>query len=278
MPHQCLKCGELFNDGTTTILRGCPECKGTRFFFTEEGLGADERKRMLAGSEVTLREAIEELVKKAKDGQTIEPGEWAIAGPPPTAIVADATVVPPDLPEQIIPRIDPKVTIVHEPDPKLVVKLPKRTGRTKGKREVRWDYVAPEPSPAPVAPPLFSTTGLKDPLVPKPAVAPPTVPIAAPVAEPSPSVAQPAPVKVSAPKTLDAFLAPPPKTEPRAPLGATEGAPETIRIDAPGQYEIDVKRLMEDSPVVIQKDGTYLIHLPSLFAGGPRSGKGRGDP
>lgn len=274
MPHQCLKCGELFNDGTTTILRGCPECKGTRFFFTEEGLGADERKRMLAGSEVTLREAIEELVKKAKDGQTLEEGEWAIAGPPPTAIVADATVVPPDLPDQIIPRIENRVTIVHEPDPKLVVKLPKRTGRTKGKREVRWDYVAPEPAPA--SPPLFSSTGLKDPLATKPAAAPPAppAPAPAPIAAPEPVVAEPAPAKVSTPKTLDSFLTPPPKAEPRAPLASAEGAPETIRIDAPGQYEIDVKRLMEDSPVVIQKDGTYLIHLPSLFAGAPKQTKG----
>ena len=42
-------------------------------------------------------------------------------------------------------------------------------------------------------------------------------------------------------------------------------APETIRISKPGEYEIDVKRLLESNPIVIQRDGTYLIHLASLF-------------
>lgn len=241
---------------------------------------------MLAGSEVTLREAIEELVKKAKEGQALEEGDWAIAGPPPTSIVADPAVVPADLPDQVIPRIENKVTIVHEPEPKVVVKLAKRTGRTRGKREVRWDYVAPEPAPPPPAsPPLFSSTGLRDPRAaptPAPVPAAPVPPPPLAPAEPAPLAAQPSePVKATAPRTLDSFIeaAPPapspapPPVAPAAPVGA-EGAPETIRIGAPGQYEIDVKRLLEDSPVVIQKDGTYLIHLPSLFAGGAKA-KGR---
>jgi predicted nucleic acid-binding Zn-ribbon protein len=47
----------------------------------------------------------------------------------------------------------------------------------------------------------------------------------------------------------------------------TEGhdAPETIDIERPGKYKIDVKGLLEDEPIIIQKDGSYTIHLPSLF-------------
>ena len=46
MPHQCLKCGSVFADGSPEILRGCPECDGTRFFFTEKPLSDDERNRL----------------------------------------------------------------------------------------------------------------------------------------------------------------------------------------------------------------------------------------
>jgi predicted nucleic acid-binding Zn-ribbon protein len=35
-----------------------------------------------------------------------------------------------------------------------------------------------------------------------------------------------------------------------------------------GVYEIDVEKLLEDNPIVIQKDGSYLIHLPSIFKEG----------
>ena len=41
--------------------------------------------------------------------------------------------------------------------------------------------------------------------------------------------------------------------------------PETIDIEKPGQYTIDLKGLLEKEPIVIQKDGTYMIHLPSVF-------------
>src|SRR5687768_2664987 len=99
MGHQCLKCGVLYPEGSTVILRGCPECRGTRFFFTTNALGADERKKMMNGTELTLREAIEELVQKAKDG-TVDPetDHWMLAGPTPKPIVVDPAIVPPDLP------------------------------------------------------------------------------------------------------------------------------------------------------------------------------------
>jgi len=40
---------------------------------------------------------------------------------------------------------------------------------------------------------------------------------------------------------------------------------EVINVVEPGVYEIDVKGLLEDNPIIIQNDGTYLIHLPSLL-------------
>jgi predicted nucleic acid-binding Zn-ribbon protein len=41
--------------------------------------------------------------------------------------------------------------------------------------------------------------------------------------------------------------------------------PETIDIQPPGKYNIDVKALLENEPIIIQKDGSYTIHLPSVF-------------
>lgn len=41
--------------------------------------------------------------------------------------------------------------------------------------------------------------------------------------------------------------------------------PDTVNVREPGEYDIDVKALLEKSPIVVHKDGAYLIHLPSLF-------------
>ena len=42
-------------------------------------------------------------------------------------------------------------------------------------------------------------------------------------------------------------------------------SPETIDIERPGKYSIDLKGLLEQEPIIIQKDGSYTIHLPSVF-------------
>lgn len=44
--------------------------------------------------------------------------------------------------------------------------------------------------------------------------------------------------------------------------------PEVIRVVETGVYEIDLESLLKRNPIIIQKDGTYLIYLPSLFSGG----------
>ena len=41
--------------------------------------------------------------------------------------------------------------------------------------------------------------------------------------------------------------------------------PETINIEKSGKYMIDIKGLLEEEPIIIQKDGSYTIHLPSIF-------------
>lgn len=41
--------------------------------------------------------------------------------------------------------------------------------------------------------------------------------------------------------------------------------PETVAVRDGGVYELDVKRLLEKNPIVVHKDGTYSLHLPSLM-------------
>jgi predicted nucleic acid-binding Zn-ribbon protein len=37
MPHQCTDCGRTFDDGSTEMLSGCPDCGGTTFQYRPEG-------------------------------------------------------------------------------------------------------------------------------------------------------------------------------------------------------------------------------------------------
>ena len=46
MPHQCLGCGFAFEEGSSALLQGCPECKGTKFFYSAQEVDADERQRI----------------------------------------------------------------------------------------------------------------------------------------------------------------------------------------------------------------------------------------
>ncbi|MDK2877070.1 MAG: uncharacterized protein PWQ22_1480 [Archaeoglobaceae archaeon] len=47
---------------------------------------------------------------------------------------------------------------------------------------------------------------------------------------------------------------------------------ESIRIIAPGQYEINIEKLLEREEIIIalEEDGRYIIHLPSLLKKKPK--------
>ncbi len=51
----------------------------------------------------------------------------------------------------------------------------------------------------------------------------------------------------------------------KMPKGIKEEHVDVINIVENGVYEINLESLLDDSPIVVQKDGSYLIHLPSLF-------------
>ena len=46
MPHQCVRCGKMYIDGSKELLEGCPDCKGKFFFYIREG-SIEEQKNIL---------------------------------------------------------------------------------------------------------------------------------------------------------------------------------------------------------------------------------------
>jgi hypothetical protein len=175
MPHQCLKCGRVFEEGSSELLRGCPDCGGNRFFYTKQPL--NEKERDVISQEFTkdiTSKIMDSLAEKNKDihGKS---GKWVAIKP-----------------KEIRKIIEEKI---NETNSKKV-----------SKEEIKEEPIEP----------------IED--------------------EYHHSVIDKITSNTNEPHT-----------------------PETIDIEKPGRYNIDLKGLLENEPIIIQKDGTYIIHLPSVF-------------
>lgn len=231
MPHQCLKCGNLFAEGSTTILRGCPDCHGTRFFYTEEPLTLTEREKMLHQTERDLPLLLEKLAPAAPPPKGPDP--------PPNPLAPERLPLPDAFDK---PHVSGEMTA----DGRLVVRLPRELHKRVRRATATWDYEAPVAKPVP--PPFEMPVPRKahDPIV------------------------------TEIPKPAPGTLPPPPAASPPEPTPGvqiqldSETRPETVRIEDLGKYEIDVRRLLERNPIVVQKDGSYVLHLPSLFEMPPK--------
>jgi predicted nucleic acid-binding Zn-ribbon protein len=170
MPHQCLKCGHIFEEGSSQLLKGCPGCGGNRFFFTKQPLNETERGIMSKeiGQDLTTR-IMELAIEKNKDTFKGGTETWI-------------RLKPKDLRRMIEDQIEKK-----------------------------------EPS---------KETSIAEPIS-----------------------------DVKRKEIIEKI---------RAEVDHSD-TPETIGVEQPGKYHIDLKGLLEKEPIVIQKDGTYTIHLPSLF-------------
>jgi predicted nucleic acid-binding Zn-ribbon protein len=169
MPHQCLKCGHIFEEGSSQLLKGCPGCGGNRFFFTKQPLNQTERDTMSKeiGQDLTTRImelAIEKNKDKFKGTET-----WI--------------------------RLKPKDL-----------------------RKIMENQIEQE--------------------------------------EPKKEMSLGEPISDDKRKAIIEKI--------KAEVDHSD-TPETIGVEQPGKYNIDLKGLLEKEPIVIQKDGTYTIHLPSLF-------------
>lgn len=76
MPHQCLKCGKTFEEGSSQLLKGCPECSGNRFFFTKEPLDEQQRQKITEEVGKDINETLLELVGSEGDKFIDKSGKW----------------------------------------------------------------------------------------------------------------------------------------------------------------------------------------------------------
>ncbi len=190
MPHQCLSCGFSFEEGSSALLKGCPECKGTRFFYAKEAVDEAERQNIADKAQKDIRQVVADMLQEAAPEIKDLPSDgdgWA----------------------QIKPRDIRRLVSQAKAEAKKQEPAP---GTPSG-RDIHWE-AEPEPDPEAVA------------------------------------RAQAARQRVE--QERDAARGEAPK-------------PDTVSIDKPGSYNIDVKGLLERNPIVVHKDGAYVIHLPSLF-------------
>jgi len=181
MPHQCLSCGFAFEEGSSALLKGCPGCKGTRFFYTRDAVDADERKAIAEKAQKDLRQVVTDMLQEAAPELRDLPDDgdgWA----------------------QLKPR-----------------DLRRLVSQVKARRQEAEAPAGEGPDDAP---------------------------------DPE-SIAR----AEAARRRVEEELA------------ARDGddRPDTVTIDGPGRYDIDVRGLLERNPIVVHKDGAYVIHLPSLF-------------
>lgn len=236
--HQCLQCGKLFEAGSGSLLQGCT-CGGTRFFFTQQALDARARNAITDKANKDLRALVQELMASGRpnyDDPLWSREKWA------EWVKLDANAHRADT------LVGAEVEDVEEALSKPRAKSPAR---------VNIHQIADAARPA-------GAPAMKEEAWPPPLPAPPGSP-----ASPSASEGSSGPAAI--PEAAEAPPAPAPAASvPREALG--QRPPETIRIAAPGQYDIDLEALLQDNPIIVQRDGVYMVHLPSAFAKG-RSGR-----
>lgn len=195
MAHQCLQCGRTFPDGSPELLRGCPQCEGTRFYYTQAPLAREEREALMAQANRDIKAILEELVR-AKARPDYEQDVWSPAARE-RWLQVDA--------DKLRAHAAGAVQEVAPPGPAPRARAPAPEARPHRTEQAQLPLVEERPQPT------SDTPSLDD-------------------------------------------------SRPREPR------PEVVVVEEPGRYDIDVRQLLEKSPIVVRRDGVYVVHLPSVFA------------
>ena len=285
MPHQCLKCGSIIKSGSSDILKGCSKCGGKKFFFITQPVSDNERQRILDKVErerenlmTRANENFERLMQEAQDKQLdgerltdrdlkeMIKDSWVKVDGTQTDEQAmkkefvdrPQGLLRPDIPrEPEIPVAKPEVPVkapapdlvpakeVKEHKPPKVKETPKEPKKgKKGEKKGKAEETREKPAKLGMGPKDAKKGGKK---------AGKQSEKEAPKAKPE------APMQ----KFKDTMKAA--KEKKKSLSKAGRDYPAVINVKEKGVYEIDVKALMEDSPIIVQSDGTYLLHLQSIF-------------
>lgn len=204
MPHQCLHCGAVFSEGTPAILKGCPRCGGTKFFFTEKPLDEADRKKLTDIASKDIKVLVKDILTRQPTFKSQEQKlekEWFQYIPERQSMKG-----PVEIKEKRILGVR-KV--------KKAKKILERIKKEKREEEKE-------------------------------------------IAEKKVEKAKKIPEEIKEEKREEEKEIAEEKSE-------KAKNPEVVNIVESGVYEIDVHSLLEESPIIVRRDGTYLIHLPSLF-------------
>jgi len=237
MPHQCLNCGRIIEKGSKEILKGCTECGGKKFMIVDSPLPQKEREDLKRKADRVR----DEMIRKADPHFLEMLREKGIGNIDGARVEMDKELGEDWVRVQMegAPGVE-----VAEADIDTELEVVRPAGDRPSAKDLisQFDRELEEKKKLEVVP--ESDTDRK--------------------AKKSPKRRPGRPKKEAVE---------PPGIQKRAPKRKKERHVDVINIIEQGVYEIDVQRLLEDNPIVIQKDGSYLIHLPSLFKEGRERSK-----
>jgi predicted nucleic acid-binding Zn-ribbon protein len=247
MPHQCTTCGQSFADGSKEMLSGCPECGGNKFQYipsdalTDTGAPSQSRpedKPDHDPDDSSVTEAVGRAATTVRDYVSRQRTDET----PAVESQTDAESMPPEADDEDSAQASARGDIVDPSD------LPAG--------ENRADHPADPSTAADVEAPSGSTD------VEEPSD---TADIEEP---PGSSDAEKPPGEGRVVKKPDSqeSLDRPQLEELRQELNEQF---ESIRIVAPGQYELNLMELYdrEEHIIALQEDGRYIIEVPDTWRG-----------
>ncbi|MCD5425578.1 MAG: Zn-ribbon domain-containing protein [Methanosarcinaceae archaeon] len=84
MPHKCTKCEEIFKDGDSCILTGCPNCGGKKFMYAPSKIIESKENEGLSIKEISTNTQISKedkpdiAGKRVESVRILEPGSYEI--------------------------------------------------------------------------------------------------------------------------------------------------------------------------------------------------------
>ena len=238
MPHQCLNCGRIIEKGSKEILKGCKECGGKKFMFVDTPLPQKEREDLKKKADKVR----DEMIRKADPHFLEMLREKGIGNIGNAQVELDKELGEEWVRVQIDGSRDVEIT---EADVITGLEVVRSSGDRPSAKDLisKFDRELEERKRQEEVVDVTSHKKVKH----------------------AAGAKRPGRQKKSGVKA--------PVAQKRAPRRKKEKHVDVINIIEQGVYEIDVKSLLEDNPIVIQKDGSYLIHLPSLFKEGREKAK-----
>jgi predicted nucleic acid-binding Zn-ribbon protein len=235
MPHQCTDCGRVFDDGSTEMLSGCPDCGGNKFQFhpdtddvpEQPSPDAEPPDRPQPGGESSVAQKVGSAATTVRDLVGSSP-----SGPPePTSTDAPATS-------------EPSTASADATDATVTAgDAASADTEDAAQASARSELVSPDELPA--APDRPATTR------------------SSPAVDPSPNGSTSAPEEAT-PGDTEPREERPDLSELRAELNDQF---ESIKVLEPGQYELNLMSLYdrEEYIIALQEDGKYTIQVPERW-------------